>query len=344
MNRTVTLPEIAAQTALAAGCDNDVASRFIVGLFAAVESSLAADGTATVKGIGTFRRDASAPGGVIFTPDKALADAVNAPFSAFAPIPLPADAPTDILAEETAPAEVEPETAPEVAAPEAQPEAQPVAAPEETTVPEVEPEPEPEIESAGVPETAPEITEPEVQPEPEETPEPEIIYVTRRSPWPWIAAVAMLVIGFAAGFFFGNRNSAVVGIEPLPDTLLAAVATPDTAAAVAPAAEPADTVVAAPARPDTVATAPAPQPKEPVYDTVSSTRFLTTIARDHYGRKDFWVFIYEANADKLRHPNRIRPGTRVVIPDLGEHAALDAATRKRAHELATEIYNRYDMN
>ena len=36
MNKTLTLPEIAAQTAQAAGCDNDTATRFIVGLFAAV--------------------------------------------------------------------------------------------------------------------------------------------------------------------------------------------------------------------------------------------------------------------------------------------------------------------
>lgn len=334
MNKTLTLPEIAAQTAQAAGCDNDTATRFIVGLFAAVESSLAADGTATVKGIGTFRRDASAPGGVLFTPDKGLADAVNAPFSAFAPLPLPADAPADIFEEEVTPAEETPATEPEPAPePETEPEAEP----------EIQPAPEPEEEpdDEPTPETEP---EPEDEPEAEPESEPEVIYVTRRSTWPWIAAVAMLVIGFAAGFFAGNRNSAVVGIEPLPDTLLAVAETPDTIATAV--AEPADTMTAAPAEPDTAATVPAPQPqqKEPVYDTVSSTRFLTTIARDHYGRKDFWVFIYEANADKLRHPNRIRPGTRVVIPDLGDHAALDADTRKRAHELATEIYNRYDMN
>lgn len=333
MNKTLTLPEIAAQTAQAAGCDNDTATRFIVGLFAAVESALAADGTATVKGIGTFRRDTSAPGGVIFTPDKGLADAVNAPFSAFAPLALPADAPADIFEEEVAPTEETPSSEPE-------------SAPE----PGTEPEAEPEIQPAPEPEEPEEEPTPKTEPAPEEDPEaepesePEVIYVTRRSAWPWVAAVAMLVIGFAAGFFAGNRNSAVVGIEPLPDTLLGVAETPDTAAVTI--AEAADTMAQAPAEPDTIAPTPAPQPqqKEPVYDTVTSTRFLTTIARDHYGRKDFWVFIYEANSDKLRHPNRIRPGTRVVVPDLGDHATLDDDTRKRAHELATEIYNRYDMN
>ena len=85
------------------------------------------------------------------------------------------------------------------------------------------------------------------------------------------------------------------------------------------------------------------QEKAPVYDTVSPSRYLTTIARDHYGRKDYWVFIYEANTDRLNHPNRISPGTQVVIPDLGDGAAANPALRARARSLATEIYNRYDM-
>ncbi|MDE6486603.1 MAG: hypothetical protein K2L76_03740 [Muribaculaceae bacterium] len=338
MNKTVTLPEIAAHTALAASSDSDTATRFIVGLFAAVESSLAADGTATVKGIGTWRRDAAAPGGVGFTPDKALADAVNAPFSAFAPIALPADAPADIFDEETAEAEAGIPEAEAVPAAEPEPEADTTEAETETaeeTVAEPEPETVAEQEPESVPEPQPEVS-------PEEDAEPERVCAPRRSAWPWIAAVAMLVVGFAAGYFAGSRNSVPDVAEPPADTLVAVAATPDTmaVAAAVPAAEP-DTV----AEPDTIAEPePEPQQKEPVYDTVTSTRFLTTIARDHYGRKDFWVFIYEANADKLRHPNRIRPGTRILIPDLGEHAALDPATRRRAHELATEIYNRYDMN
>lgn len=341
MNRTITLPEIAAQTALSAAIDNDTATHFIVSLFAAVESSLAADGTATIKGIGTFKRDAAAPGGVRFTPEKALAEAVNAPFSAFAPVPLPDNAPADIFADEDTPAEDTPAEDTPVPASEVEPEPEPVPYAEPVTEPEEELLAEPDIEAQ--PDTT---AVQEAEPQPGAEPQPEIIYVTRRSPWPWIAAVAMLVIGFAAGFLVGNRNSAIVGIEPLPDSLMAVAASPDTVAVAAPAADAPDTIAAEPAEPDTIAvvTAAQPQQKEPVYDTVSSTRFLTTIARDHYGRKDFWVFIYEANADKLRHPNRIRPGTRVLIPDLGEHAALDAATRKRAHELATEIYNRYDMN
>lgn len=41
---------------------------------------------------------------------------------------------------------------------------------------------------------------------------------------------------------------------------------------------------------------------------------LTTIAQRYYGKKDFWVYIYEANRDNIVHPDRITPGTIVKIP------------------------------
>lgn len=55
--------------------------------------------------------------------------------------------------------------------------------------------------------------------------------------------------------------------------------------------------------------------KEPKYDTVTSKRYLAIMAREYYGRSIYWVFIYEANADKLTDPNKVAPGTRVLIPD-----------------------------
>lgn len=87
----------------------------------------------------------------------------------------------------------------------------------------------------------------------------------------------------------------------------------------------------------------APESSEPVYDTISTKRFLATMARQHYGEKEFWVYIYQANASKLRHPDRIKPGTRVLIPDYktlpltGNHAADVSA----AQRLGQEIYARY---
>jgi nucleoid DNA-binding protein/nucleoid-associated protein YgaU len=103
----------------------------------------------------------------------------------------------------------------------------------------------------------------------------------------------------------------------------------------------ADTVV-------TIAKDTAPQAKERpkrelVYDTITLERFLTTMARQYYGVMDYWVFIYEANANKLGHPNKIKPGTQVVIPPLDEYATepTKAENLAKARRLAAEIYARY---
>lgn len=108
-----------------------------------------------------------------------------------------------------------------------------------------------------------------------------------------------------------------------------------------------DSIKAEPCNPTTaeeqaiVPTAPSDAKK--VYDTVSTTRYLSTIARQHYGNQHFWPYIYEENKAILGHPNRIKPGTRVVVPDLKKYNvdpknAADIAEAKRRE---AEIYARY---
>lgn len=82
---------------------------------------------------------------------------------------------------------------------------------------------------------------------------------------------------------------------------------------------------------------------QPVYDTVSTTRYLTTIAREHYGNFNFWPYIYIENQSILGHPDRITPGTQVVVPDLSKYGVdpnrpEDVAEAKRK---AQEIYAKY---
>ena len=112
-----------------------------------------------------------------------------------------------------------------------------------------------------------------------------------------------------------------------PDTAKPA-STPDTVGASVPASDQAPTQ---------------PSDTKKVYDTVSTTRYLTTIARQHYGNQHFWPYIYEENKAILGHPNRIKPGTRVVVPDLRKYGvdpknAADIAEAKRRE---AEIYARY---
>lgn len=80
-----------------------------------------------------------------------------------------------------------------------------------------------------------------------------------------------------------------------------------------------------------------------VYDTISTTRYLTTMAKAHYGNYNLWPYIYEENKSFLGHPDRIRPGTPVVIPKLSKYGvdANNNADIEKAKKLGVEIYARY---
>ena len=43
---------------------------------------------------------------------------------------------------------------------------------------------------------------------------------------------------------------------------------------------------------------------------------LTLISQKYYGHKDFWVYIYEANKEKIQNPDKVEVGTLVRIPKL----------------------------
>lgn len=79
------------------------------------------------------------------------------------------------------------------------------------------------------------------------------------------------------------------------------------------------------------------------YDKISTTRFLTTMARDYYGNPDFWPYIYEENNARLGHPDRIKPGTSVRVPSLTKYGVdpNNPADIEKARRLAKEIYARY---
>lgn len=89
---------------------------------------------------------------------------------------------------------------------------------------------------------------------------------------------------------------------------------------------------------------PATEPSQMVvYDTIGRQRYLTTMAQDHYGSFNLWPYIYEENKSFLGHPDRIKPGTRVVIPNLKKYG-VDPGNPKdiqTAKAKGVEIYNRY---
>ena len=108
----------------------------------------------------------------------------------------------------------------------------------------------------------------------------------------------------------------------------------------APEATAADTTTVAIATTE-VAPAPAPHAKTEKLrtDTVGRTRFLTTMAREYYGDFRFWVYIYQENKSVINNPDKIKPGTVVVIPDAAKYGidANNPESVKRAEALSKEI-------
>ena len=43
---------------------------------------------------------------------------------------------------------------------------------------------------------------------------------------------------------------------------------------------------------------------------------LTALALKYYGHKDFWVYIYEANKERIDDPEHLMTGTLIRIPKL----------------------------
>lgn len=81
--------------------------------------------------------------------------------------------------------------------------------------------------------------------------------------------------------------------------------------------------------------------REPVYDTVQVS--LIRLAIKHYHVPEYWVFIFDANADKIKNPNRISPGTRVVIPDQSTFpGSSKAETKAIAKRKQAEYNKRFD--
>lgn len=182
--------------------------------------------------------------------------------------------------------------------------------------------------------------------------EPTVIYRERSGLNPWLMLLVGVLVGLAMGYFigmsFGYLSSDTAAYEEvvedeeiveetpseslLGDDAPAGVET-DASAAVEPEqAAPASAPVAE------TPVAPAPAPKV-VTDTVTGHRYLTTMARKYYGNNCFWVYIYEENAAKISNPDRIRPGTVVVIPPASKYGidASDPASVRRATAKIGEI-------
>lgn len=114
----------------------------------------------------------------------------------------------------------------------------------------------------------------------------------------------------------------------------------------APAPAPADSATASvpaadtPAQPEAAPAETAPAAPQALMDTIRKGYLLNDMAKRHYGRKDFWVYIYEENRSAIPNPNTMRPGQVLSIPpaskygiDPASETSIAAAKRKAAEIL-----------
>lgn len=305
---------------------------------------------------------------IVFIPAKELAEEVNSPFAMFESVEIPEEEEEEEESgekfgdENSGDMEVAPDSEENEAI---EPNADDVQEPqgeyvieEETVIENVD---APENHSA--PET--EREEPrrqEVIEKPEEPEEPEVEAFAEAMPKTksyrfligfacGLAFAALLCLGAYVFFFdniFKNYHSEVTDAKIENPAVQKQIATTDsTASSSAKAQQPADTATVKPAEKvgaeEPAETAPT-LPSDIVYDTITKTRYLTTMAKDHYGNYNLWPYIYEENKKILGHPDRIKPGTRIVVPPLSKYGVdpKNPEDIRKAKAMGVKIYARYD--
>jgi nucleoid DNA-binding protein len=80
-------------------------------------------------------------------------------------------------------------------------------------------------------------------------------------------------------------------------------------------------------------------PTREVVTVIDGSR-LTMVAYRAYGHKAFWVYVYDANRDKLKSPSAVEKGMQLRIPDLPK--SLVNSKDKRCLDKAYELAGKYD--
>lgn len=381
MNRQIALQHLTAELSAATGQPASTCESFLRQLFSTVGKALVSEETVRIPGLGTFRRfpKTDATGfSVAFTPARELSELTNAPFEMFDAVELSADIDLDQLeavSDEPAPSRESDGTEQTARAAEFEEREDANGKPEEVEGHEEEEKPKTEEKKEEENEPEKEENPEEEKPtdaEPEESePQPEcpvsekevgrryrrIRRKSCRFGWGFftgfISAIVILAIAFGSIYLVRGYQEKLAANEAAAKAEADSIAARQAAMA---RQQRADSIAAAKLRNDSTVTddsasadqAPAEEvdtkPSDtPVYDVISHTRYLTTMAKEHYGNMNFWPYIYEENKAILGHPDRIRPGTRVVVPPLSKYGvrADNKSDELAAKRKGVEIYSRY---
>ena len=308
------------------------------------------------EGIGLFEGVAQEELAFTFTPSERLLQSINKPFDAFSPITLPQDKAFDDLPQraieqeeeltkipvysvcQAFPAEEVGESIPSPSLLEIE-EVSPEAENEEPLLPEGDLLPrQEEVDLPPLPTFPPELPSlPEeefMEPSPKEEEEaccasedpiPPIPTrpLSQRKVWLWVAlpVLCLLLVG---GYFAGSRLFSRSSSKPGREKTVSAPHRTD------------------PTPTDSVVVAPPSKAVEEVYITIKKGDRLADYARELYGNKKFWIYIYLANEEKISNPDNVPIGTTLRVPRPEEYNidAQDPEALARADSLITAVRSR----
>ncbi|MCM1020731.1 MAG: hypothetical protein NC343_01205 [Muribaculum sp.] len=332
----VNLAQLSDAICQATSVPRDEVEKFVISLTGEISARLAAGERAEVPGLGTFVVGGMNDNTVMWCPDEALQQQVNAPFSFFEPVELANGLSAEMLDQPMVLSQsgFEQETDSETdmlhigTKEDNTNDTEAVEAVESEQVQKKEPEPV-NVEELD-PETSADGNSPDKAEEPAndqlEDPVPQPV----KGHFGWMELLLGMVIGLIVGFIAAiySPNPQLLPIrQALSGDYVAEIEEDTTAvfqaetinmivnADTATIAVEASTVAMTEKQPATVVDEAKPSVADnEIYDTVTSSRYLTTMARKYYGDYHFWIYIYLYNKDIIANPDRIPAGTRVKIP------------------------------
>ncbi|MDE6008692.1 MAG: HU family DNA-binding protein [Muribaculaceae bacterium] len=336
METKVTLQELAALLALATGKQKDICEKFLKTFMRILETELEKGENIRIKGFGTFkvidvesRKSVNVSTGeeyeipphrkIIFVAGKALAARVNQPFEAFEAMEIPDDMPISQLEGTSEPSELS--------------ESSGFSELSESSEPSESSELSESSETSTLSDNSDNSDNSDDSEKSDNSDNSENAELSRfrfaKGFFVGFLVAVAVVCGIGIGAYYmglfpyrGNKDSAdaIQSVkvqsakeDPLPLDSLEEKISPMTVS------ESEDVVPTQPSDLNTDEKKGDGKETVPVYDTVTTTRYLTTIAKEHYGNFNLWPIIYEENKAILGHPDRIKPGTRVVVPPLSKY-------------------------
>ena len=372
MNNRLSIQDLALILSEQTGKSTEEALRFLQEFIAVVSEGVYNDKLVKVKGLGTFkiirveeRASVSVNSGerfvipshykFTFTPDKELKELVNKPFSLFDTVELNEEvdfSDVDVSAETSGAEEAADDSSEEIL-----PDGIPEQAIEAPQTPEPEVKPEPAVEEEAAPQE-----DAKAEPKPAEPVSSVSGYkeyrrkrrrsASRKLLFPIACLFVVIVLGIVyivclSGRTTVNKNweppmaevgnpTPEAGMNPVPADSTG-VTPPDSASLAT------DSVVAEP--PVVEENHPEETPKSDILAlvTIKAGDRLASFAKQYYGHKFFWVYIYQYNQDIISDPNNIPIGTELRIPDPGLYGidATDRSSIDKAAALQSQILGKF---